>query len=67
MDDDYWTYIEKPIFDVSREGSVDLETFEDLGVVEEHAKFSYDHSEQYHLKSHTSISNEYFERQCLEE
>ena len=26
MDDDCWTYIKKPIFDVSREGSVDLET-----------------------------------------
>ena len=32
VDDNYWTYIEKPIFYVSREGSVDLETFEDLGV-----------------------------------
>ena len=34
---------------------------------EEHAKFSYDHSEPYHPESHTSISNEYLERQCIEE
>ena len=62
MDDGYWTYIEKPIFDVSREGSVDLETFGDLGIEEGHVKLSYDHS-----KSQTSISNEDFERKCIEE
>ena len=33
---------------------------------EEHVKFSYDHSEPYHPESHTSISNEYLERQCIE-
>ena len=52
MDDDYWTYIKNPISDVSREGSVDLETFGDLGMEENHVKFSYDHSE-----SHTSVSS----------
>ena len=44
MDDDYWIYIKKPIFDVLREGSVDLETFGDLGMEENHVDFSYDHS-----------------------
>ena len=58
MDDDYQTYIKKPIFFVSREGSVDLETFGDLGTEEDHVEFSYDHSE-----SHTSVSGEDLEKQ----
>ena len=62
MDNDYWTYIKKPIFDVSREGSVDLETFGDFGMEEDHVEFSYDH-----LESHTSVSNEDFEKKCIEE
>ena len=67
VDNTYWTCIEKPIFYVSRKGGVDLETFKDLGVEEEHAEFSYDHLEPYHPRSHTSISNEEFERQCIKE
>ena len=47
-DDDYWTYIEKPIFDVSREGSVDLETLVNLDMEEQYAEFAYDHSKPYH-------------------
>ena len=62
MDDDYWTYIKKPIFYVSREGSVDLETFGDIGIEEGHLEFSYDHS-----RSHTSFSSEDLEKQCIEE
>ena len=61
-DDDYWTYIKKPIFDVSREESVDLETFGDLGMEDNHVDFSYDHSE-----SHTSVTSEDLEKQWIEE
>ena len=39
MDDDYWAYIEKPSFYVSREGTVNLETFGDLGIEEGHVEF----------------------------
>ena len=39
MDDDYWTYIEKPIFYVSREGSVDLETLGNLDMEEQYVEF----------------------------
>ena len=69
-DDDYWKFMEKPIYDMSREGSaywesfagsienpicdmstegsVHLGTWGGLGMEEEHAKFSYDHSKPYH-------------------
>ena len=62
MDNDYWTYIEKPIFCISREGIVDLETVEDLGMEEDHVEFSYDHS-----KSHTSVSSKELGKQWIEE
>ena len=88
-DDDYWKFMEKPIYDMSREGSaysesfggsienticdmstegsVHLGTWGGLGMEEEYTKFSYNHSEPYHPETHTSITNEYFERQCIEE
>ena len=36
-----------PIYDTSIEGSVDLDTWENLSMEEEHSKFSHDHSESY--------------------
>ena len=42
--DDYWMDLERPIFDTSRVGSVDHETWENLGMEEEYSKFSHDHS-----------------------
>ena len=32
LDNDYWKYLENPIFDISREGSVDFETFGNHGM-----------------------------------
>ena len=78
-DDTYWTFIdspihetfgnfvESPIYDMSREGSVDLEILGNPGMEEEHSEFSYDHSEPYHSKTHTSISNEDPVKQCNDE
>ena len=87
-DDDYWKFMGKPIYDMSREGSacsksfigfienpicdmstegsVNIGTWGGLSMEEEHSNFSHDHSKPYHPESHTSISNEYFERQCIE-
>ena len=66
-DDDYWKFMEKPIYDMSREWSVHLGTWGGLGMEEEHSEFSCDHSESYHSKSYTSINNKDFERQCIKE
>ena len=60
-------FIENPICDMSIEGIFHLGTWGGLSVEKEHAKFSYNHLEPYHLKTHTSISNEYFERKCIKE
>ena len=60
-------FIESPIYDMSTEGTLHLETWGGLGMEDEHAKFSYDHSEPYHPESHTSIGNEYFARKCIKE
>ena len=69
-DDNYWTFtenpihetsgnlVESPIYDTSREGSVDLETLGNFCMEDEHSEFSYDHSEPYNSETHTSISNE---------
>ena len=43
-DDDYWKFMEKPVYDMSREGSVHLGTWGGLGMKVEHSEFSYDHS-----------------------
>ena len=41
---------------------MDLETLENLGMEEEHSKFSCDHSESYHVEPHKDISNEDIEK-----
>ena len=72
--DDYWTFIENPIYetfenrfenpiyDMPREGSVDLETLGDFGMKGECSNFPYDYSEPY-----TSISNKDLEKEYNED
>ena len=54
------------IYDTSVEGSIDLDTWENISMEEEHSKFSRDHSDSYHTKPHKGISNEDIEKQCCE-
>ena len=44
---------------------MDLDTYENISMEEEHSKFSHDNSE-YHAKTHKGISNEDIENQCHE-
>ena len=60
-------FIENPIYDMSIEGSVHIETLGNHDIEEEHSEFAYDHLERYHSKSYRSISNEDLEKQCSEE
>ena len=55
-----------PIYDMSIEGSTNLDAWENLSMEEEHLKFSRDHSESYHAEPHKGISNEDIEKQCCE-
>ena len=48
------------------EGSVDLDTWENTRMKEEHSEFSHDHSESYHLEPHKVNNNEYIEKHCCE-
>ena len=45
---------------------MDLDTWENLSMEEEHLEFSRDHSESYHAEPHKGISNEDIEKQCCE-
>ena len=54
-----------PIYYNPIEGSMDLETLENLSMEEEHSEFS-SHSESYHEEPHKGISNEDIEKQCCE-
>ena len=57
LNDDYWTCMEKPIFDISREGSVDAETLGSLGMEEAHSDLLCDHSYTHtHMHVHTCTS-----------
>ena len=53
--------LERSIFDISREGSVDLETLENLSMEEEHAEFSHDQLEPYMCISTENIEKQYHE------
>ena len=55
-----------PIYDTSIEGSVDLETWENPSMEEEHSKLLYDHSKSYHAEPHKGIGNEDIEKQYCE-
>ena len=67
-DDDYWTFIENPTYDIfenliynmSSKGSCYSETYKSCK--EEQSKFSYDQSELY-----LSIGNKDWKKQCSEE
>ena len=54
-----------PIYDTSIEGSMHLDTWENLSMEEEHSKFSHDHSE-YHAEPHKGNKNVNIEKQCCE-
>ena len=45
---------------------MDLDTWENLSMEEDHSEFSHDHSESYHAELHKVNSNEYIEKQCCE-
>ena len=53
-----------PIYDTSIEGSVD--TWENLGMEEEHSKLSHDHPDSYHAEPHKGFSDEDIEKQYCE-
>ena len=55
-----------PIYDMSIEGILDLDKWENISMEEEHSKYSHDHSESYHAEPHKGISNEDIEKQCCE-
>ena len=55
-----------PIYNTSIKGSVDLDTWENLSMKEEHPEFSHDHLESYHVELHKGISNEDIEKWCCE-
>ena len=55
-----------PIYDTFVEGSMDLDTWENISIEEEHLEFSRNHSESYHAEPHKCISNEDIEKQCCE-
>ena len=41
---------------------MDLDTWENLSMEEEHSKFSHDHLESYHAEMHKVNNNEYIEK-----
>ena len=45
---------------------MDLETWENPSMEEEHSKLLYDHSESYHSDPYKGINNEDIEKQCCE-
>ena len=51
--------LERPIFDISTEGSMDLETWENISMEEEHVKFSHDQLEPYMCISSEDIEKWY--------
>ena len=71
--DDYWTFIENPIYetfekkienpiyDMPREGSVDIDTLGDLGMEGECLNFPYDYSKPYTIISNKDVEKEYNE------
>ena len=50
------------IYDMSIEGSMDLDTWENLSMEEEHSEFSHDHPKSYHIDPHKGVSNEYIKK-----
>ena len=54
------------IYDTSVEGSMDIDTWENFSMEEEHSEFSRDQSESYDAELHKGISNEDIEKQCCE-
>ena len=77
--DDYWTFIENPIYetfenifenpiyDIPREGSVDLETLVDLRMEGECSNFPYDYSKPCDSKPYTNIINKDLEKEYNED
>ena len=45
---------------------MDLETWENPSIEEQHSKLLYGHSESYHVEPYKGINNEDIEKQCCE-
>ena len=58
---------ENPIYDMPREGSVDLETLGDLGMEGQCSNFPYDYLEPCHSEPYINISNKDLEKEYNED
>ena len=59
-------FVDFSIYGISKGESMDLETWENPSMEEEHSKLLYDQSESYHAEPHKCINNEDIETQCCE-